>query len=186
VRSLATDAVADCQDTGHTNRGIDAVTSSASLTLEEPDASPTQKSTLPNFTCDQIFSFSQGHESTPKESAHSSDERLAIAAPPPCHAEGKPRQLFKYVLHQPGIGRRPTTTPHLPSPRFVITEEPEPVQYEPLCVSGALSDRFRLEVHDAQERPIYCLVLNATWLISSLTLLLPKHTSCGCQSNIFS
>jgi hypothetical protein len=44
-----------------------------------------------NFICDEIFSLSQGRESTPKESAHSSDERLAIATPLSCHAEGTPR-----------------------------------------------------------------------------------------------
>lgn len=171
---------------GHTNRGFHAVTTA--LARRSRSRTQVRKPPFPQliFHCDDIFSFSQGHESTPKESAHSSDKRLAIAAPPPCHAEGTPRGLFEYVLHQPCVGRRPTTTPHFPSPRSVITEQPEPVQYEPLCVSGALSDRFRLEVHDAQERPIYCLVLNATWLISSLTLLPPKHTSCGCRSNIFS
>jgi hypothetical protein len=126
-----------------------------------------RKTTRPNFTCDQIFSFSHGHESTPKESAHSSDEKLATATPPPCHAEGTPRQPFEYLLRQACIGRRPTTTPHFPPPRSVIIEDPEPVQYAPLCVSGALSDRFRLECMTPQERPIYCLVLNATWLIPS-------------------
>jgi hypothetical protein len=103
-------------------------------------------------------------KSTPKESAHSSDGRLAIATPPPCHAEGTPRRLFEYLLHQACIGRRPTTTPHFPSPRSVTTEEPKPMQYAPLCVSGALSDPFRLECMTPQGRPIYCVVLNATWL----------------------